>query len=75
VLVDEGLSGSTRGGQGPCALGDHLIGRHPWSRASPFAIAGRRAHGAGPQTRGLHVLRAGGKRLTRIGFARTGDAA
>jgi hypothetical protein len=75
VLVDAGLSGRTRGGQGPRALGAQLSGLHALSGASPRAIAGRHAHGARPQNRGLPVLREGGKRLTRIGFARNGDAA
>jgi len=75
VLVDAGWSGRPRGGHGPRALLDHVIGLHALSGASPCAIAGRGAHGAGSQTRGLQVLREGGKRRTRLGFARTGDAA
>lgn len=75
VRGEAGWSGRTRGGQGPLAVVDQRLGLHALSGASPCAIAGRRAHGAGPQNRGRHVRRAGRTRLTRLGFARPGDAA
>jgi hypothetical protein len=75
VLVDEGLAGRTRGGQGPFNVVDPLIGLYAWSGASAFAITGRRAPGTGPQLCGLQVLCEGSKRLPRIGFTRQGDAA
>jgi hypothetical protein len=40
LLVDESLSDTERGGQGPVDVVDDLVGMGAWPRSSPFAIAG-----------------------------------
>jgi hypothetical protein len=75
VLIKQGVAGRERGRSGPVALVHHLIGGHASPRSSPLIIARGRAHRAGIQDRRLSGLLEGRKRLTRIGFARTGGAA
>jgi len=72
---NEGVAGREGRGQGPVALGEPLVGRRPWSGASPCARAGQRAHRARVRQGGLYVPLAGPQRLTRIGCARTGGTA
>jgi hypothetical protein len=55
-LVDEGLAGRERGSQGPVDLVDHLGGSSLLSGSAPCAIAGRCAHRAGAQQRGVPCL-------------------
>jgi hypothetical protein len=73
VLVDEGLSGRERRGQGSIALVHHVVGLSPLSGASPFAIAGQSAYRTGAQQRRLQVLLEERKCLPCIGFACTGS--
>jgi hypothetical protein len=75
VLVDEGLSGRARGGQGPLDLVDHLVGLRVSPRTSPVATARLRAHRAGGQECGLHPLLNSSQGLPRLRFTGTGGAA
>jgi hypothetical protein len=74
VLGEEGLPGRERGGPRPVDLVDHLGGARLGSGSTPLAIAGLGAHRAGAQNCGVHGLRAGRTRLTRLGLARAGRA-
>ena len=75
LLVDAGVSGQERGGQGAVDLGDQRLGLSPVAGASPGAIARRRAYPTGTQTGGLPVLFEGRQCLPRISFTRNGGAA
>jgi hypothetical protein len=74
-VVEERLSGSQRGGQGPVTVVDHPVRGGITRGASPCPIARPSVHRTGGAERRLQGLLEGSKRLACIRFTRTGGTA